>query len=320
MLVRNDTTETLFDEVMLILNIDFPHAGEVYSLASAVLWATSVILFKLSGDKVQPVPLNLYKNIVGLTLLLVTMCLIGKDFSPDTNTNLDWAILFVSGILGIGIADTLFFISLNNLGAGRFAIVDCLYSPFILLCSFVYLSEPIGPNMLTGLGLLISAILIGTWHRSSRSNAAPIEGKGIKVGVFLGILATFLMAVGLVMIKPVLNRSDPFWATMVRLLGGLSLLLIQGAFPRYRKEVIRILKPGPIWKIIFPAAVVGSYLAMFFWIAGMTYTYTTEASILNQTSVIFVIILATIILKEPLTMRKSIALFLGTAGALLAVL
>ena len=44
----------------------------------------------------------------------------------------DYLLVLVSGALGIGIADTLFFKCLNTLGAGLTAIIDCLYSPFTI--------------------------------------------------------------------------------------------------------------------------------------------------------------------------------------------
>jgi drug/metabolite transporter (DMT)-like permease len=69
-----------------------------------------------------------------------------------------------------------------------------------------------------------------------------------------------------------------------------------------------------------PAAVIGTYLALLFWIMGMKYTYTTIASVLNQMSVIFMLIFATLFLREPLTWRKVVAIGLGFGAGLLVTL
>ena len=66
-----------------------------------------------------------------------------------------------------------------------------------------------------------------------------------------------------------------------------------------------------------PASVLGAYLAMIFWIAGFKYTKASTAGILNQTSVVFALILATVILKEPFTRRKLASVILAMAGVLL---
>jgi len=298
------------------MNWDFAHAGEFYSALCALLWAIAIILARKSGEQVSPVPLNFFKGVVGLVLFLITLPIAGVSYWPDTATLRDFAILAASGAIGIGIADSVFFASLNRLGAGRSAIVDCLYSPFIIICSYFFLGSKVGFMLLLALALMVVAILVGTW-KPERIVSEEQRSK-LRTGVLLGILSMALMAVGIVMAKPVLNHSDPWWATTARLSGGVILLTIQGFSRRHRTESLRCFKPGPLWKLILPTAVVAAYLAMFFWIAGMTYAETTVASVLNQTSTIFVLILATFFLKEPLTVRKTIAILLGFAGGVIA--
>jgi len=300
------------------MDIQFPHAGEVFSTLCALFWAVGVILFKKSGEKVSPVPLNLFKDVVGTFLFLATMLVLGTDFIPPGTRVTDVLILLASGALGIGIADSVFFASLNRLGAGRSAIVDCLYSPSIILCSFLYLDEEIGPDLLVALALITVGILIGAWN--PKRVESPEERQKIRLGVILGVVSMFLMAVGIVVAKPVLDRTDPLWATTVRLIGGVAILSLQGFTRRYRSEVIHCFRPGRLWKVTMPTAFVGAYLAMFFWIAGMKFTDTTIASILNQLSTIFVLVMATVFLKEPLTLRKTVAIVLGFAGGLVVSL
>ncbi len=300
------------------MNFDFAHAGEFYSALCALLWAVAIILARKSGEHVAPVPLNFFKGVVGLVLFLITLPIVGVSYWPESATFTDLAILMISGAIGIGTADSIFFASLNRLGAGRSAIVDCLYSPFIIIGAFFYLREPVGPELLLALALMVVAILVGTW-KPDRIDSEE-QRKQLRSGVLLGILAMALMAVGIVMAKPVLDRSDPWWSTTARLVGGVILLTIQGFTRRHRKESIRCFRPGPLWKLIMPTAVMAAYLAMFFWIAGMTYTETTTASFLNQLSTIFVLVLATFFLKESLTIRKTIAILLGFAGGVIAAL
>jgi drug/metabolite transporter (DMT)-like permease len=128
------------------------------------------------------------------------------------------------------------------------------------------------------------------------------------------------MAAGIVVAKPVLDRSQPMWATTVRLVGGVVFLGIQGMLPRWRRGVVKVFRPGAHWKVAIPAAFVGTYFALFFWILGMTYTQTNTASVLNQSSTVFVLILATIFLREPLTARRIAAIVIGMTAAVLVAL
>lgn len=299
------------------MNFDFPHAGEVYSALCALLWAVAVILFRKSGEKVTPVVLNLFKDVTGLILLCTTMAILSVEFFPAGQSAEDWIILLISGVIGIGIADTLFFASLNRLGAGRSAIVDCLYSPFVILCSLVHLDESFGPLLIVAMALMVGAIFIGTWQPES---SQPEDARQIKIGIILGVISMACMAIGISMAKPVLDRSDPWWATTVRMASGTALLAVIVACTSRRREFLRVFRPSSLWKVTIPAALTGSYLAVFFWIAGMKYTETTTASVLNQSSNVFVIFLATLFLKERLTVRKLIAICLGFAGGVMATL
>ncbi len=299
--------------------ISFLSAGEFYALACALLWAIAVILFRKTGETIEPVALNLFKAVVGLTLFISTMAVLGADFVPDEVPWQDWVVLMASGALGIAIADSVFFASLNRLGAGRSAIVNCLYSPAVVLCSFVYLGEPRGPWLFPAMIMMGAAILVGTWNPEDTAGDEA-DKRSLRVGVALGGLAMLFMAAGIVWAKPVLDRSDPLWATTTRLVGGALFLGLQGLMPRWRQGVIKVFRPGPHWKVAIPAAVIGTYFALFLWILGMTYTQTNTASVLNQSSTIFVLILATIFLKEPLTWRRGLAIVIGMTAAVLVAL
>ena len=63
----------------------------------------------------------------------------------------------------------------------------------------------------------------------------------------------------------------------------------------------------------------GTYLAYVFWVGGFKYADASIAAILNQTTVVFAIILATVIVKERLTRRKALAVLLAVVGVLTVV-
>ena len=56
---------------------------------------------------------------------------------------------------------------------------------------------------------------------------------------------------------------------------------------------------------------------MILWIAGFKYTKASVAAILNQLSMIFAMVLATVILKEKLTRRKVLSVIVALTGVTL---
>jgi drug/metabolite transporter (DMT)-like permease len=291
------------------------HSGEFYAAACALLWAMAVIFFRKSGDFVSPLVLNLFKAVVGLVLLVASMLVLRVPFFPAERTALDWIALLASGALGIAAADTLFFASLNRLGAGRSAIVDCLYSPLVILFAFLFLREPIGPALVAATVLIGGAILLGTFHAEPAAGAAA--RRAIAVGVLYGAISMILMAGAIVAAKPAITRADPWWATTVRMAGALPVLVLQASRRPYRGEALAAFRPGPHWKVLMPGAVLGAYVALILWILGFKYTFAGVAGVINQTSTVMVMVLATLFLREPLTWRKASAIAMGFAGAAL---
>ncbi len=288
------------------------HLGELCALATALVWAFSVILFKKSGEFVRPVALNTFKSTLAMLLLVPTLYLWGDSLFHPAPAR-DYALLFLSGAVGVAVADSLFFKSLNLLGAGLSAIVDCLYSPFIILLSVTFLSERLGWLQIVGVLMIISAVLTAT---GVRGRGTVPRGDLVR-GAVWGALAMALMAIAIVMVKPILDRSPLLWATEIRLMGGCLVLYVQLLIRRRKDPILRTLLTAHSWKYTVLGSFLGAYVAMVLWIAGMKYTQASTAAALNQTSNVFVFLFAALFLKEKITPAKLIAIAAAVTGVFL---
>jgi len=292
--------------------IDFPYLGETMALGAALAWAVAVILFKKSGERIHPIGLNLFKNILAAVLFLPTMYIMGQTLTYPATTN-EYILLIVSGVLGIGISDTFFFLCLNRIGASLTAIVDCLYSPFIISMSMIWLGESLTVWQIVGATMIISAVLTV----ASKKNSGHISRRDALIGIVYGALAMFTMAVGIVMIKPLLNRSPLLWVTEIRLFAGILFLLVYLAFHPRRRVIVASIGSVRQWGYALSGSFFGAYLSMVCWVAGMKYTLASVAAALNQSNNIFIFVLAAIFLKEPINRQRVIGIVLGVAGSLL---
>lgn len=287
--------------------------GILCATGAALFWSSAVIMFKKSGDVLSPTALNLFKGIVTLILLVPTLMLSGTPLFPERPLN-DWLLFGASGFIGITLADNLFFMALKRLGAGLWAVVDCLYLPFIILLSAAFLDEKIGLKGMAGAALVVAAIGAGSY--SGQSITRP--RRDFLIGLFFGALAVSLLAGSIIMVKPLLEQTSVLWASFVRLLAGVAGLLVMSMIHPERRIIFGVLKPSASWKIALPASIIGNYLAMLAWLAGFKYTLVSVAAILNQLATIFTFILAAVFLKEPVSLPRLIAILLAVAGALLA--
>jgi drug/metabolite transporter (DMT)-like permease len=292
-----------------------PYVGEVLALLTAIAWAFAVVLFKKSGETVHPVGLNLFKDVFALILFLPTMWLFGETLWRDVPAA-EYALLLASGALGIGLGDTFFFMSLNRLGAGLTAIVDCLYSPFIIGLSLLFLAERLSSLQGVGAALVVAAVLVA----SLEWRAGLISRRDLGWGIFYGVLGLAAMAVGIVMIKPLLERSPLLWATELRVIGGVAALGVILLFHRQRRAILSSVASSGGRRYMVGGSFVGAYLAMALWLAGMKYALASVASALNQTANVFIFIFAALLLREAITRRRTLGIVLGAAGATLVVL
>jgi len=288
------------------------YLGEAMALTTAVIWAFAVILFKKSGEAVHPIGLNFFKGALATILLIPTAWLFGETLLRDVPAREYW-LLLASGALGIGIADTFFFMSLNVLGAGRSAIVDCLYSPSIISLSIIFLGESLTVLQIIGTTIIVSAVLSILVEK----HEAIADRRQLFLGVTWGVLAMITMAVGIVMIKPLLSDSPLLWATEVRLVGGLIILMLVWMVHPARRAIAASIMAPQRWVYTVSGSFMGAYLSMILWLGGMKYTQASTAAALNQTSNIFIFIFAALILKEKITSIRLAAIGLGVIGAVL---
>lgn len=288
------------------------YAGHIWSLLNAVTIAFAIILYRKSGESVDPVGLNLFKNILAFVLFIPTIYLFGETLFRPAPVS-DYVILLISGALGIGLGDSLFFMSLNRLGAGRVAIVDCMYAPFTIGLAFIFLGESMSVLQIIGVTMIVSAVLAGALEKMPTTTAR----RNTVWGFVIGTLSMASMAVGIIIVKPILERSPLLWVTEVRLASGIFVLMLFTWIHPKRKEIVRSVVATHSWKYIIPGSFMGAYCAMLFWLAGMKYAHASVAAALNQTSNIFIFVFAAWLLHERITLVRLVAICLAVAGVML---
>lgn len=285
-----------------------PGLGELCSILSALAWAVGIILYRQLGATLPPLQLNFLKNLLVLGMLLPAVPLLHGLALPHFST-LQLAAAVGSGLLGIGIADTLYFRALNELGAGRMGVLGNFYSPFVILLSVAFLGESLGVLQLAGFALVSTGVWVAAWPRAGK---APRPAHAVR-GFGYALLAIVLMAVSVVMVKRTLEAQPLLWVTGLRMLGALAGMACIAA---WRGQLAMLAPPtqGMPWGRLALAAFVGQFVAMVLWLAGYKFTLASVAAILNETASVFILLLAAFWLKEPLTRRAIIGVGLTLSG------
>jgi len=292
-----------------------PGLGEACSILSALAWAVGIMLYRQLGASLSPLRLNFLKNLLVLAMMVPAIALVHGLALPSF-TGLQLCAAIASGVLGIGIADTLYFRALNELGAGRMGIIGNSYSPMVIVLSYAFLGERLNSLQLAGFALVSIGVWVAAWPRKIAEQlvpGAPQPARHSARGVGLALLSVGLMAVSIVLVKRVLEAQPLFWVTGLRMVGAIAAMLLIAAW-RGEAAQLKPQAPGLPWAKLFIAAFVGQFVAMVLWLAGFKFAMASVAATLGETASIFILLLASLWLKEPLTRRAVAGVVLTFGG------
>ncbi len=293
--------------------------GIAIALLCALTWSCAVILLKFSGARLEPMALNLVKTLLGLPLLLLTTYVTegGLHWPADSNETL---MLLISGGIGIGVADGIVLRSMRYLRASHIAILECLFSPFVIVLSMVFYNERPTPLMLVGGVFILASLLFLKPEPHSPEDSAPLVPLHLGKGSLLMALGLFMMAGGILVVKPLFAHIPLFSLVSIRMIGGLVTALVLFCFvPNRRQEFLTVFQT-PHHLQLFAACFFSSYVSIILWIASYKYLQSTIAALLNQTSTVLTVLLAVVFLNEKFTRGKVLAMISALIGVALLTL
>ena len=288
--------------------------GDLYAVGSALAWSFALILMRVAGRQVPPIPLTFFKNTVALVLVVISLLVLGEPLFIKLEPY-DYLRLVVSAVLGIAVADTMVAAAVNRLGASLQALADCAYAPSIAFIGFVLFGELLNTWEIIGGIFVLFGVFVGA------TVTAEIKKPGdLWIGILLAAGAHIVMAVGILMVRDIFREESLIWVCSFRFLIGAFAMYLYAQI-RYAgrvKETILLgfLRPK-MWKIMIPMTILGPFLATLFWMAGFKYLEAGRAAIFNQMSTVFIIVLAYFLLGEQLTRRKLLGVSMAVVGALL---
>src|SRR5574340_281691 len=157
--------------------------GEIAALAAAFLWAFSSFLFSRLGNTIPPIEMNFLKGILAIVLFAVTVFIIGDRLDNMSLQTL--AVLSISGAIGIGFGDTMYFEALNLLAPRRTLLITTLAPVFTAVLAWIFLGELL--NLLAVLGIIITIGGIA-WVITEQKNTPERDHHHLARGIFYAFL------------------------------------------------------------------------------------------------------------------------------------
>lgn len=286
--------------------------GKLCALLAAFCWACAVPVLQRGAKELHPIAACAIRNACGVFWLLVF--LIPQDVpirtAAESLTVQQAALFLVSGVIGISLADTLFFLGARHLQVGVIGLTQTIYSPLVVFISCLVLHERMTPTQVMGAGMVVtSTILLKLAVITDDSRT-----KNDSIGFFCMIGCVLANVASILLLKVSVGAFPVPLLMPARNFIGLVPLLLWIAFQRPDSAVRLQFGSLQSWRGLLLGALLGSALSSTLWVLGFAHTKASIAALLNESSAIFMLLIGYMFLGERLGRRQLAIAALAAAG------
>lgn len=277
------------------------------ALLVTFLWSTSWILIKFSLSEIPPLIFAGLRYTLAFIILLPGLWKYRRAIHALSTK--DWRRLAILGLVFYTLTQGGQFLALKHLEAVTFSLLLNFSSVLVAFFGIVVLKEVPTPLQWGGVGLFVAGVLVYFF---------PLSGSGEQVLGF--VCAGFTVCANAIaaVLGRAVNRKKaipPLVVTAISMGVGAILLLGIGlagqGFP-----VISLLG----WAVIIWLAVINTAFAFTLWNKSLQKLSAMESSVINNTMLVQIAVLACLFLGEQLTPRAVLGLTLSTIGILVVQL
>lgn len=225
------------------------------ALTANIIFAFSVQIFTHYSRKISAIWMNFVKAFIAMILFLGAIVIMGWNFSFSNEVLL---LLFVSGILGLGIGDLALLTALRDLGPGRAMVIVAFHPVIMGIFSYLRYGKGLSSYKILAIFFMILCIFV-----FSLESMKKVGNWGVK-GIALVLSAIILDVIGVLMIKEaeLLSKINPFEASFYRCLGVVVFFLIWNQFKPFNiiEGIKKQSKKSTL--IILAGAFLGTFLAL----------------------------------------------------------
>jgi drug/metabolite transporter (DMT)-like permease len=180
--------------------------GLIAATTASMFWAVSVVLYRRVGRVMPPVMLNMTKGLAAVAILSVILAVDRFVFGHQQWDLSAWMLVLMalSGVIGIGLGDSLFFAGLNRMGARRMLLLFTINPVITVLVAWVFMGEPLVAWQLVGVALTCGGV---AWVIAER-NSENSDGHVDTLGILFGLVAASCQATGVLMSRYVFEQGE----------------------------------------------------------------------------------------------------------------
>jgi DME family drug/metabolite transporter len=288
--------------------------GEFAALGAAISWTVSALLYRKALSETKPVSANIARLTLTSVVLFVFFVATGM-LGVLTGLPMSVVVLAcVSGIIGLGLGDTFYLLSLKMVGVARAVPVTCTYPLFNLLWVALFGGGPI--TWPVALGAV--SIVLGIWLLSLEGERGKFDSqkKALGKGLALALATALLWSVSIAMMDMAVtktpNLGDAFAINSVRVFAVAISFVVSApvvdrglGFLKMRKRTAAVL---------LVSGIVALALGWFFLTYSFIDTPQSRAVPISSATPLFSTLAAILLLHEKVSAKNAIGSIMIVAG------
>lgn len=224
---------------------------------------------------------------------------------------IDFLLMVSSGLLGISLGDTLFFKALIRLGSRLTMLIGAMGPVITIILAIIFLREK--PSFLAWTGIFMTLIGINLVLFENLPKERIRINQRVS-GIKYAILSILCNSVAIIFAKIGVCSISALNGTFLRFLGGLTGLLFWGGMTRQLKNWSLPFASGRLLKLILLAVSIAIFGGFFLFLFALKYIDASIATILNETTPIFILPLSVFMLKEKISLRSIFGAVIAVTG------
>lgn len=278
-------------------------------LSTAIFWGGTFIAGRIVAQDVGPFSAAFFRFAIASVFLLVFVCkLEGK---PPLLTRRQWIPVFLLGMTGVFSYNVFFFKGLKIISAGRAAVIIACNPIFIALLSAYFFKEKLNLIKVFGIFVSVTGAVIVIVKGDLNFLLADNFGWGeiFILGCVLSWVAYSLIG------KAVMANLSPLASVFYSSAIGAVLLFFPACFEGAAQNFFYY--SVSVWLSLFYLGVFGTVIGFVWYYQGIKTIGPTKAGLFINFVPISAILLASLILKEPITLSLLAGTILVSSGVYL---
>ena len=290
--------------------------GQFFVILSALGFSTLGVFGKMAYEAGFTRDQMLFWRFLFASPLMIGILIASRSRPRDARSFFKALLL---GIIGIGVEASLYFLTLEHVGAALTGVFLYLYPTFVALLSFLFLRENLSyQKWLCILLSLFGAILTVGVVGAGSAEIGTINPSNDPIGIFFGVATGLWYAIYLLVGNRLSENEEPLVVSTGVVIGALFSFTALAFWEADQANLSMRLPEGRGMTAVLGLAFIASVIPFTTLYAGMKRVGPIVTSILSTLELVFTIILAAAFLGEKLTLTQGVGASLILLSVLLA--